>query len=265
MDRKDITPENSKPTEDIVTTESGLESESELPPEKEEPSESTNTEDIKDDTIKVEIGTNNGGNTIIINGTDDQLDSEPEVVPVTVSSIMLSESFVYIQVGQLQPITATVLYSDNSKDSNVIWVSSNEAIATVDQNGMVVTHSIGEVEIIAQASSGNVAKEARCKIVVGTEPIGYDISLSTNKAFLHETFQIYVTPFEENTKIIVYGRAPSGTVYEFEYSKDKKFFVETEIGIWTIYAKIENEFGVYEAFKPEDFVTIEIVPWNFAN
>ena len=182
---------------------------------------------------------------------------------VMVSSVILDKMSLNMKIGTSEQIKAIVSYSDNSTDDDVIWISSNEAIATVDSNGMVTAHSVGEVEIIAQESRENISKEARCKIYVGTKPTGYDICISTNRAYLYEVFYVYITPYEENTEIIICGKAPSGEIYEIKRSAEDDYDIYAETGIWTIYAKIKNEYGVYEASRPEDFVTIEILPLDF--
>lgn len=244
MDKADV--EGGVPAyapENVVT-------ESELPTESEVPTESEGTESTKPELPVPEPPV-----------------SEPPKVEtlVTVSSVILDKTSLNMMSGTSEQIKATVLYSDNSTDSNVVWISSDEAIATVDSNGIVVAHSKGEVEIIVQASKENMSKEARCKISVSTKPTGYDISISTKRAFLYEVFYVYVTPYEENTEITIYGKAPSGEIYEMKRSAEDDYDIYAETGVWTIYAQIKNEFGVYEAFKPEDFVTIEIVDWEFMN
>lgn len=226
----------------------------------------------------VEINIEDVEGTIVIGGTNHTIIEEtsgnkenseepapkPQVqTPVTVSSVTLNKRSLKMKVGTSEQLKATVLYSNNSSDESVLWVSSDEKIATVDKNGVVIAHAAGTVEIIAQATRGNSSKEARCTIVVNNPPSGYDISLSTDVAFLYENFYVYVEPYNEDVEITLYAKAPSGAIDELKYTEEKKYYIETEVGVWTIYADVKNDAGVYEASKPEDFVTIEIMPINF--
>ena len=183
-------------------------------------------------------------------------------VEVIVTGVVLDKYSVDINIGDVCDLNATVLYSDNTRGAEVIWISSNESIVSVDQSGCVVAHAAGVAEVIAQASRNNSTCQARCIINVSETPSGYTISISTTRASLYEIFNIYIEPYNEATKIVVYAIAPSGETFAYEYTQPK-FYIDTEIGTWTIYASIENNAGIYEAAKSEDFVTIEIVPLDY--
>lgn len=213
--------------------------------------------DVNDSTIV------NGNNNTINNINTENTVQKPVDVPITVSSVTLSKSSFYMMVGETTQLTAKVAYSDNSVNGDVVWISSDETIASIDKNGVITAHAPGEVEIIAQASRENTYKEDRCKVVVKTKLTGYSIALSTDKASLYENFYVYVTPYDADVEIILYAKAPSGHIDVLEYTEEKKYYIDTEVGVWTIYAQIKNEVGVYDATKPEDFVTIEILPLDF--
>lgn len=183
-------------------------------------------------------------------------------VEVMVTGVVLDKYSVDVNIGDVCDLNATVLYSDNTSGAEVIWISSNESIVSVDQSGCVVAHAAGVVEVIAQASRNNSTCQARCIINVSEIPSGYTISVSATRASLYENFNIYIEPYNEATKIVVYAVAPSGETFAYEYTQPK-FYIDTEIGTWTIYASIENNAGIYEAAKSEDFVTIEIVPLDY--
>ena len=55
---------------------------------------------------------------------------------------------------------ATVLYSNNRTDNRVVWTTSNEAVASVDENGVVIAIAPGTAVITAQASKNNAAESA---------------------------------------------------------------------------------------------------------
>ena len=70
-------------------------------------------------------------------------------VYVPVTGITLSDEALTLEVGETAILTATV-EPDNATDPTVIWASSDEAVATVD-NGVVTAIAEGEAEIIAMA------------------------------------------------------------------------------------------------------------------
>lgn len=203
------------------------------------------------------IAVSGNGNTILVDGENNQ------DIPVTVSSVALSKSQIDMCVGDSCILTATVLYSDNSQNSQVTWISSDETVIKVD-DGHVSAISPGTAKITAQASINNSAKDASCTVVVAAPPSGYSISLSTYKTTLESPFYIYITPYDDDiTSIKVYAKSPSGNIYTYFLSDTGQYFIYTEVGIWTIYASVENQAGIYEASRPDDFVTIEITPITF--
>jgi len=80
-----------------------------------------------------------------------------------VSGIQLNESTVTIHKGLTHQLTATVLPSDAS-NTNVIWSSTDETVATVDENGLVTAVGKGTAMIIALTEEGY--KSAMCTVTV---------------------------------------------------------------------------------------------------
>lgn len=77
------------------------------------------------------------------------------------SSITLNYEKAEMKVGETLQLTATIL--PQSFDQSVVWVSGDEKIATVDQNGLVTAKAKGTVTIAALDASG---REAICVITV---------------------------------------------------------------------------------------------------
>ncbi|MDE6649416.1 MAG: Ig-like domain-containing protein [Muribaculaceae bacterium] len=92
---------------------------------------------------------------------------------IEVESITLSQTEATVNVGEPLTLVATVTPS-NATDATVTWSSSNEAIATVDQDGKVTLLAEGVVVITAQAGD----KKAECTLTVsktsGVAVIGFD-------------------------------------------------------------------------------------------
>ena len=95
------------------------------------------------------------------------------VIPVT--SVSLNKTELTIEKGKSETLTATVSPSD-ATNKVVTWQSSNNSIATVDQNGKVTAKELGNVTITVTTKDGS--KTASCSVTVkrpaNTEPIGDD-------------------------------------------------------------------------------------------
>ena len=78
-----------------------------------------------------------------------------------VASVSLNHSTLTLIVGESQRLIATILPAD-ATNQNVRWTSSDEAVATVDDNGLVTAVSLGTATITAQAGS----QTAVCEIIV---------------------------------------------------------------------------------------------------
>ncbi len=175
----------------------------------------------------------------------------------TITQVMLSDYSLSMNTGDVGALSATVLYSDNTEGSEVLWVSSNKAVVSVDENGQLTAVSAGSATITAQAANRKSTQSAEC-IVTVMEPLkGY--SISVRRTAVENYVYIYVRPEDDDvSQIILYAQAPSGEVYTPPIDENDLYRFYTETGIWTIYATLKSQRGTYEASKPEDFVTIEV-------
>ena len=104
---------------------------------------------------------------------DQTAECKVTVNPIPVSSIVLDQTELTLEVGKTATLVATV-GPDDATDKTVSWSSSNPAVASVDASGVVTAIKSGEAVITAQAGE----KTAECKVTVpvpagGTEGIGY--------------------------------------------------------------------------------------------
>ena len=86
------------------------------------------------------------------------------VLDVVTPTITLNEEAIEVKVGETQELVATVAPEDLSNKA-VIWSSSDETIATVDENGVVTGVAAGEATITA-ALSINPEITATCLVKV---------------------------------------------------------------------------------------------------
>ena len=98
------------------------------------------------------------------------------VTNVLVTSITLSETTKEMTAGEEFQLTTTI-FPDNATYKNVDWKSTNDAIATVDNQGIVKALKQGECDIYVKAKDGSETT-ASCKIRVdlnsGLEDIAID-------------------------------------------------------------------------------------------
>ena len=170
---------------------------------------------------------------------------------------MLNNDTLKMNVADTQTLIATVIYSDNSTDNDVLWSSSNEAVAIIDSNGIVTALSEGTSTIIAQATRNNTIQMSECIVTVKSPPSGY--SISSRPSGMKSYYYIYVYPYDEDvTQIKLYAKSPSGEIFNPPIDENNLYHFYSECGTWTIYASLESEGGTYEANKPTDFLSLEI-------
>lgn len=79
------------------------------------------------------------------------VETKPKIVEAT--SIKIEGSGRTIKVGENILLSASIIPSDTN-DKKIIWKSSDESIATVDESGKVIAKKSGFVNIIANTSNG---------------------------------------------------------------------------------------------------------------
>lgn len=82
------------------------------------------------------------------------------------TGITLSETEFTLFAGDTKKLTANVLPA-NTTDKSIKWITSDETIATVDNNGLITAVNTGNVTIKARAHNGYTA-EANIKIILNT-------------------------------------------------------------------------------------------------
>lgn len=80
-----------------------------------------------------------------------------------ITGISLSETEIEITNQETYQLTATVT-PDSAADKSVEWVSDNEAVASVDKNGIVTAVSVGTANITAATSDSSFT--VSCKVTV---------------------------------------------------------------------------------------------------
>lgn len=113
---------------------------------------------------------------------------------IAVESISLNEQEVSIK-DNIQLIAS--ILPENASNKTMSWSSSNEEVATVDQNGNITTVSVGETTITVTTEDGE--KQASCKVIVEpTSVTGITLEVEELLLGLDESITIQATVEPEN-------------------------------------------------------------------
>lgn len=130
---------------------------------------------------------------------------------VAVTGVTLDKPTAVLAPGQTIQLTHEVAPSD-ATDKTVTWKSSDEAVASVDDKGMVTAHEVGEAKITVSTTDGN--QEAYCQVEVTYFVTGVSLNtatLSIMKGF-SETLTATVEPEEAINKEVTWATSNSGIV-----------------------------------------------------
>lgn len=139
-------------------------------------------------TISAKGGKKEANLNVIVKGS--------KIEEVNPKTITLNQSEISLYVGDAYTLTA-IVKPDDAIDKNVIWSSSNPAVAVVDEKGNVKTLAIGTTTITAKTSN-DVSQTCTVKVVKKaieeTEPSS-TVVLNTNNLFMNigDTSQLIET------------------------------------------------------------------------
>ena len=125
------------------------------------------------------LGGTDAANYTIVGVADASQEWSIKSPVILVSSVTMSRSSLRIYEGRSYTLSATVK-PDDATDRGIVWSSSDNSIATVDQKGTVTGHKPGTVTIAATAADGS-GVSASCVVRVlrwypGATPITGDSS-----------------------------------------------------------------------------------------
>ena len=92
------------------------------------------------------------------------------------------------------------------------------------------------------------------------KPTGYNIKVSSANIYDCESLGITITPYEDNfTNIRIYLVYPDGKVVSKDFGTTKSTTVNpTKLGVWKIYARIDNAYGSYEGSTSNGCVSVNV-------
>ena len=201
-------------------------------------------------------------------------------VTVTAPSIQISSSNLSMEVGETQTLSATVTPIDTS----IYWSSSNESVATVNDNGIVTAIGPGSTTITAQINVNAKQYRTSCYVEVSASesqspPSGYYISVSNYDDFDiidgKPTYIVYsdvyggavvnirVEPYEDNyTRIDFYRDGSKIELQSISGNRDPRSKTFSQIvnstGTWVFYAEVSNEYGSYSGSPSSSCIWVRV-------
>ena len=166
-------------------------------------------------------------------------------VPVT--GVTMNKTSTSLYVGDTETLTATVA-PDNATNKAVTWTSSDSAVATVDQNGVVTAVAHGTATITVTTEDGNYT--ATCTVTVSRYSTGGGPT----------TYAVTAPDVENGTVRVSPSRASRGTTVTLTVAPDEGYELES----LTVLDSRDNEIaltdkgdGKYTFTMPSGKVTVE--------
>ena len=163
--------------------------------------------------------------------------------PDLVSGVTLDNSSLTINVAESKQLTATVQPS-TAINKNVMWSSSNPAIATVSSDGLVSGVKAGAVTITVTTEMGN--KQAICNVRV-VEPKLEAVDLGLPSGVKWATFNIGATSPEEFGDYFAWGETEPKADYSwstYKWFNEDHYHVTkycTQYSYWDSSAPMDNK------------------------
>lgn len=181
--------------------------------------------------------------------------------PTPVTGITLDKTTLTLTVGQTANLTATVL-PENAHDKTVVWQSSDTAVATISDAGLVTAISAGSATITAAAGG----KSATCTVTVEPPVAVGSISLDKTTLTLNRggsgTLTATVLPDDATDKTVTW----SSDKPDIATVDDNGKVSAVNLGFATITATAGEESATCEIrVIPTEGVLINGVVWATTN
>lgn len=153
-------------------------------------------------------------------------EDEPETPNVEVTSVTVSPESINMVIGDTERLTLTIL-PENASVKSGTWASSDEAVATVSQNGTVTAVAEGTAVITVTAGS----KSATCNVTVTAERIEIE-SIEISPA------EVTLTQIGETAQLTVKIMPEDATYTDMTWtSSDESIATVTQEGLVTAVAE----------------------------
>ena len=171
--------------------------------------------------------------------------------PINVGKVELDRKSAQLYIGETVKLNATVNPA-NADNREVIYTSSDSAVASVDNNGRVTAVSVGEAVITVITKDGN--KTAQCKVTVTKKKIPLEVKVTSKLSNGYYIFTANATGGEKEYlyKFIVYNRTTKnwGLVQQYSYKNTCTWSVSSaSAGVREFYIDVIDGNGDYVRSK----------------
>ena len=204
---------------------------------------SSNTSVATVSNIGMVTGKARGTATIMVTANDGngaQAICEVEVKQY-VTEITLDKTSLTLVIGANAVLSVTSILPENANDMTYSWSSSDDNIATVDNNGMVTARAKGNAIIKAMANDGSEIS-ASCSLVVFARPDAIDMGTEVNgKKIKWASHNIGASSPEEYGSYYAWGETETKSDYSWSTYK----FGTSSSGPFSKYNTI-NSYGIVD-------------------
>lgn len=163
----------------------------------------------------------------------------PKDTTVAVTSVSVDPEEISVKVSEETDVKASVL-PENATDKTVTWASSDEDVATVDENGHIVAKKAGKAEVAATA--GGVS--AVCAVTVEAKP-----QATTGGNTYKFSWGNYEGPMKNGVPHGIQGEVKVTDYYSIDLKKSPAQYVQVKPGDKIVNCKFENGRLVYGMLK----------------
>lgn len=168
--------------------------------------------------------------------------SDNETYRVPAEKVNISKTELNIVKGDQEALSATI-YPDNAADKKVYWTTSNRAVATVDQDGIVTAVAGGTAKITARSSNANVYAECIVNVKVPVENIVLnqkEVTMLANETYILAPI---ISPDDATTKDVQWSTSNKQVCLV----TDDGLLIGLKQGRAIITALIKDEYGTHTA------------------
>ena len=189
---------------------------------------------------------------------------------IPVESISINKESIELEVGDSTTLIA-VINPENASNKKIEWVSSDEKIATVSENGVVTALSEGKAEIKAITEDGKF--EAICVVTVKQTPVPPVVLNSINIKTLPSKTSYYVGDELDLNGLSLEAKYSDGTTKIITSGFDCDLKELTSTGKKTISVTYEGKTASFDVIVVEkeipvpkvQSVSVEYISLNYKN
>lgn len=146
------------------------------------------------------------------------------VTPVAVTGVTLDKETMSLYAGGQTGQLTAIIAPTNATNKATSWTSSNELVATVDQNGVITPMSVGTAVITVTTADGS--KNATCNLTVAspvevvhfnaTDSNGNVVSQFQSQGFYNLSVKLHATSYDIRPLTVIQVKDNTGQVVEFD-------------------------------------------------